>query len=148
MSQVAGQPIGSSSWKNVSRKTTTNREAHSEELARAKFSAVRCHMETARIRCRCGQIGGSQYIKTRPCREPPLTPREMIPQVSSECVIKGLFFLLVHSLGFVAPFSRLTPRVRRPVFTSWSPIGTPKIEPHLTPPCLNGMSAGPWQLGT
>jgi hypothetical protein len=49
---------------------------------------------------------------------------------------------------FVAPFSRLTPRVRRLVFTSWLPIGTPKIAPHPTPPCRSGISAGPLRLGT
>ena len=49
---------------------------------------------------------------------------------------------------FVALFSRLMSRIRRPVLTSWLPLGIPKITPRPTPPCLSGMSAGPLRLGT
>ena len=78
----------------------------------------------------------------------PLTFRKMIPQVSPECVIKGLVFLHVHYIySFCGTFSRLTSRVRRLVFTSWLPIGIPKNVPHPTPLCLSGMCAGPLRLG-
>ena len=105
-------------------------------------------METSRIGCGLGQIGGSQYMNTdlaadrapHPARNDPTSVLRMRHQ--RPLLLAGTF------TGSVACFSCLTPRVRRPVFTSWSPIEIPKITLHPTPPCLSGMSAGPWRPGT
>ena len=121
------------------------RELYSEPSLRLLSDVC---METSRIGRGSGQIGGSQYINTdlagqtapHPERNDPTSVLRMRHQ--RPLLLAGTF------TGFVASFNRLTPRVCRPVFTSWSPIEIPKITPHPTPPCLSGMSAGQWRPGT